>query len=98
MTLSETTQKVSEIAKTKKGTIGAKIRFKFDEGVIYIDDTQDAVIVNNEDGTPDCVVRVSLENFNKLLSGSMNAMGAYMMGKIKIDGDMSVAMKLSNLF
>lgn len=98
MTLAETTQKVSALASAKAGAIGAKIKFKFDEGIIFIDDTQSPAIVSNEDGGAECVIRVSLANFNKLMAGEMNAMGAYMMGKIKIDGDMSVAMKLSNLF
>jgi putative sterol carrier protein len=44
------------------------------------------------------VVRVSISNFEKLMSGDMNPTGAFMMGKLKIDGDMSVAMKLSALF
>ncbi|MEO9964397.1 MAG: SCP2 sterol-binding domain-containing protein [Reichenbachiella sp.] len=98
MTLEETTDKVKELASKKSGAIGSKIKFQFDEGIIYLDDTISPTSVSNEDEYADCTVRVSLSNFNKLMSGDMNAMGAFMMGKIKVDGDMSVAMKLSNLF
>lgn len=98
MTLEETTQKVKDLAASKGGAIQSKIKFQFDEGVIFLDDTSSPTIVSNEDEYADCTVRVSLANFNKLMSGEMNAMGAFMLGKIKVDGDMSIAMKLSNLF
>ena len=98
MTLEETTTKVQELASKKGGAIGSKIKFQFDEGLIFLDDTTSPTQVSNEDEYADCTIRVSLDNFNKLMSGDMNAMGAFMMGKIKVDGDMSIAMKLSNLF
>lgn len=98
MTLEETTAKVQSLAANKGGSIGSKIKFQFDEGVIYLDDTVSPTSVTNNDDPSECTVRVSLSNFNKLMTGDLNAMGAFMMGKIKVDGDMSVAMKLSNLF
>lgn len=98
MTLEETTSKVQHLATKKSGAIGSKIKFQFDEGVIFLDDSVSPNVVSNADEQADCTVRVSLSNFNKLMSGDMNAMGAFMMGKIKVDGDMSIAMKLSNLF
>lgn len=98
MTLEETTQKITTLAKEKGGKVGAKIKFKMDEGLIFLDDSQSPAVVSNNDEQADCVIRVSLSNLNKLMTGDLNAMGAYMMGKIKIDGDMSIAMKLSSLF
>ncbi len=98
MSLENATNKVKELATQKGGNIGSKIKFQFDEGFIYLDDTVSPTVVSNDDLNADCVVRVSLSNFEKLMSGDMNAMGAFMMGKLKVDGDMSVAMKLSNLF
>ena len=92
------TDKVKELAAAKGGAIGSKIIFQFTEGVIYLDDSVSPTIVSNEDGSADCTVKLSLENFEKLINGEMNAMGAFMLGKLKVEGDMSVAMKLSSLF
>lgn len=98
MSLENITEKIKTLAAGKGGKIGSKIKFEFEEGFIYLDDTVSPTLVSNEDLNADCVVRVSLSNFEKLMSGDMNAMGAFMMGKLKVDGDMSVAMKLSSLF
>lgn len=98
MSLDDMTNKVKTLAATKSGAIKSKIKFQFDEGFIYLDDTVSPTIVTNEDSTSDCTVKVSLSNFEKLINGDMNAMGAFMLGKLKVDGDMSVAMKLSSLF
>lgn len=98
MTLEETTEKVKILATKKSGSIGKKIKFIFDEGIIHLDDSTSPTIVSNENIPADCSVKLSINNFNKLMTGEMNAMGAFMLGKIKIDGDMSVATKLTNLF
>lgn len=98
MNLESITTRVQELAVKKGGSIGSKIKFHFDEGCIYLDDTVSPAVVSNEDEQADCTVKVNLSNFEKLMSGEMNAMGAFMMGKIKVEGDMSVAMKLSSLF
>ena len=98
MSLENLTTKVKDLAASKGGSIGSKIKFQFDEGIIYLNDTVTPAIVSNEDLNAECVVRVSISNFEKLMSGDMNPTGAFMMGKLKIDGDMSVAMKLSALF
>jgi len=99
MTLEEITNKVKSLAASHGGQIGAIIKFSFNEGgTILLDDTQSPATVTNDDGAAGCTVKISMENFIKLMNGEMNAMGAYMMGRLKIDGDMGVAMKLANLF
>ncbi len=98
MTLEETTNKVKELADKKGGAIKAKIKFQFDEGCIHLDDTVAPTTVVNDDLPSDCTIKVSLKNFEKLMIGEMNPMGAFMMQKLKVNGDMSVAMKLSSLF
>lgn len=46
---------------------------------------------------PNITVTMELEDFKKLLDGELNATSAFMTGKIKVKGDMSLAMKLQAL-
>ncbi len=50
-----------------------------------------------EDRDTDCTIRLSQDNLVKLLTGKLNPMTGVMMGKLKVSGDMSVAMKLGQL-
>ena len=51
---------------------------------------------NNEDA--DCTITVSNEDFEKILNKEMSSMNAFMSGKMKISGEMHLAMKLSSIF
>ncbi|MBE1286013.1 MAG: sterol carrier protein [Rhodobacteraceae bacterium] len=64
-----------------------------DDGVIVLADNA----ASTQDSDTDCTLRLSTDNLKKLLTGKLNPMTAVMMGKIKISGDMSVAMKLGQL-
>ncbi|MDE4304521.1 SCP2 sterol-binding domain-containing protein [Phaeobacter gallaeciensis] len=73
------------------------------DGSLKFDCGEDGVIVladgtaTTEDSDTDCTLRLSEDNLKKLLTGKLNPMTAVMMGKIKITGDMGVAMKLGKL-
>ncbi|MFQ5741526.1 MAG: SCP2 sterol-binding domain-containing protein [Acidobacteriota bacterium] len=45
-----------------------------------------------------CTVTVGDEDFMKIVGGQLNAQMAFMSGKLKIGGDLSLAMKLADLF
>ncbi|MSO65273.1 MAG: SCP2 sterol-binding domain-containing protein [Alphaproteobacteria bacterium] len=76
--------------------VGATIKCDFgDDGVIYVDGTSVPNTISNENKDADCTIRISLENFLKLADGDLNPTVAFMMGKLKVDGDMGLAMKLS---
>jgi putative sterol carrier protein len=77
--------------------LGKSIKFKFDEGVIFLDGSGEKNVVSDEDRDADCTISMSLKNFDKLRKGDLNPMTAFMMGKIKVKGDMSLAMKLKDL-
>lgn len=64
-----------------------------DEGAITVDgDT-----ARLADDPAACTIRISKSNLEKLIAGDLNPMTAFAMGKIKVSGDMSVALKLSKL-
>ncbi len=77
--------------------IGAKVKFLLDEHSIFVDGTGDKNVVSQDDSAADCVISTTLDTFNKLKSGELNPMMAVMTGKVKIKGDMGIAMKLQSL-
>lgn len=75
---------------------GAKVKFDFgDDGIIFVDATQDPPVLNNEDDESDTTLVCSMETFQKILDGSQDPNIAFMMGKLKIKGSMGYAMKLN---
>ena len=75
-----------------------KTNFQFDEGLVHLDDTVSPTVVNNENLEADYTIKISLENFSKLMDGDLNPMMAFMTGKMKVDGDKGIAMKMSSFF
>ncbi|MEM6396533.1 MAG: SCP2 sterol-binding domain-containing protein [Bacteroidota bacterium] len=96
MTLEDFTAKVSEAAKSSPN-LGKSIKLNLDEGVVHIDLTADEPKVTNEDKEADTVITTTIENLDKLRKGDLNPMAAVMTGKVKIKGDMGLAMKLQSL-
>lgn len=72
------------------------VKFDFgDDGKLFVDGPNNAA--SNEDKPADATVRVSWEDFKSLAQGQLDPMQAFMSGKVAVDGDMSVAMKLQSL-
>lgn len=95
---------LAEITETMTQRIGAGGQFKksvkFDfgaDGLVRIDDTVSPAVVSNDDGATACTVKVSMADFMEIATGKQNAQMAFMMGKLKIDGDMSVALSLGSI-
>jgi len=74
-----------------------KIDLKGD-GTIFIDGATTPPTVSNDDNDADVTLIISAENFESLIDGSLNPQMAFMMGKLKVDGDMALALKLGDLF
>ena len=75
--------------------LGATLKFDFgDDGVLMLDATQVPNLVSNEDGEAQCTMAISIENFMEMAEGNLDGTAAFMSGKLKIQGDMGIAMKL----
>ncbi len=77
--------------------IGSTVKFKLDDHVIFVDGTGESNEVSTEDKEAACVISTTMENFEKLKSGKLNPTMALMTGKVKIKGDMSIALKLQSM-
>lgn len=67
------------------------------EGVVLIDGSAAPNTVSNHDTDADCTVSMSLDTLRRLILRELEPTAAFMMGKIKVNGDMNVAMKLQHL-
>lgn len=76
---------------------GAKMKFVLGEDIILIDGTGDSNIVSQNDEDAACTISTDADTFMQLKNGELNPMMAVMSGKVKIKGDMGLAMKLQSL-
>lgn len=75
---------------------GKRVKLDFGEdGMVMLDGNANQV--SNEDGAADATIRVSLANFLLMAEGKLNGAMAYMQGKLKVDGDMSVALQFQSV-
>jgi putative sterol carrier protein len=92
-TLEEITDRLKLAIGADSG-LGKSVKFDLKgAGVIRID----GGTVSNEDLPADCTIAVSKDDFEKLAKGELDPMKAFMTGRLKVNGDMSVAMKLQPL-
>jgi putative sterol carrier protein len=96
MDLNDVTAKVQAALAGGTG-FDKKVKFDFGSiGKLFIDGA--AGKASNEDGAADATVTVAFDDFLKLAQGALDPTMAFMQGKLKVAGDMGVAMKLQSLF
>jgi putative sterol carrier protein len=89
-------QEIADKIRSRVASAGFDRSVKFDtgaDGVIVID----GATISTDDAPADCTIKLSLDDLDSLISGDLNPTMAFMTGKIKVEGDMSVAMALSQL-
>lgn len=77
--------------------IGGSLKFELDLGIIHLDGTGTENVISTENKDADCTISTTIATLRKLQQGELNPMMAVMTGKVKIKGDMSLAMKLQSL-
>ena len=96
MNLAEITDEIKAVS-SKMPNLGKSLKLSFDEGAVHIDLTGDEAIITNDDKDADCIVKTKIDTLIKLRDGNLNPMTAFMMGQVKVSGDMGLAMKLQSL-
>ena len=98
MDIEEVTGKIQKLADKHGGKFRGKANFKFEEGVVHLDDTVSPSLVVNEEREAPFAIKMKSKDFARILTGDLNVMMAFMTGKLKIEGDKAAAMKLTSLF
>ena len=81
------------------GNCGAVYKFVLDGagGGTWIVDLKDAPGARPGDGAADCTISLSAKDFVDLVEGRANGQQLYFQGKLRIDGNLGLALKLQNL-
>ncbi len=100
MDLAELTEELRKRA-GQNVKLGYKVKFVLgdDKGIIFWDGTEHPPAIDNEDkADATTTIRISAENLEKLMAGGLDPTLAYMTGKLKVEGSMGVALKLTSMF
>ena len=94
MTLEEITEGIRGRVGTRS-PIPAIVKFDFgDDGVVRVDGKSTPTVVDNEDREADCTVKVIMDDLVQIAQGTINPQMAFMTGKLRVEGDVSLAMQL----
>lgn len=81
-------------ARLDGGGIDGAVKFEIEgEGALRID----AEGARIDDGEADCTLFASRDTFESLLAGDLDPTAAFMSGRLRVEGDMGLAMRLGTL-
>lgn len=87
---------VSKMREAQAFVPGKKVKLDFgDQGTVMLDG--EAEEVTEADGDADTTIKVGWDDWQQMAAGQLDGMTAFMMGKLKVEGDMSNAMQLQGV-
>ncbi len=81
-------------AKIKGASLSRRVKFDLGGSDILI---IDGATISQEDGPADVTLTLSQADLSSILSGDLNPQMAFMTGRLKVAGDMSLAMQLASV-
>jgi putative sterol carrier protein len=83
---------------TRAPDLKASYRFDIDGvGSWHVEVHAGAVTVEQSDAPADCTIGTDERTFLRVVQGEQSPIGAYMTGKIRVEGDMGLALRLRDL-
>jgi putative sterol carrier protein len=82
-----------------KTPIGGTLKFDLgSDGCLFIDGTgADNTVMANKSEPADCTIKMSAGDFDAMIHGRLQPAAAFMSGKMTVDGDIGLAMRLGQL-
>ena len=95
MTAKEMIRRMPEVFNAgAAGDTSATIQYNISEPLYQVLENGELSVHEGEAESPDLIITMSDEDLVDLFRGNLNAMSAFMMGRIKVEGDMMLAQRL----
>ena len=75
--------------------LGGSVKFVVDDNVVMIDGNSGEISSENNEAT--CTISTDAETMQSIMDGSSSPQAAFMTGKLKVAGDMSIALKVQSI-
>lgn len=93
-TLTDISNYLTERANTK-GVIDTILKFVFPEGVVVVDGTSGHYNIHQNDiVNENCTIFIDTKTFDKIRNKQLNPIMAYTFRKLKVKGDIDIALKV----
>jgi acyl-CoA dehydrogenase len=75
--------------------LGGSVKFVADDTIVFIDGLNGEI--SSDDNEATCTVTTDTETMQAIMDGSSSPQAAFMTGKLKVAGDMSLALKVQSI-
>jgi putative sterol carrier protein len=75
--------------------LGGSVKFVVDESVVLIDGNSGEI--SSDDNEATCTISTDADTMQSIMDGSSSPQAAFMTGKLKVAGDMSIALKVQSV-
>ena len=75
--------------------LGGSVKFVVDDNVVLIDGNSGEI--SSDDNEATCTISTDAETMQSIMDGSSSPQAAFMTGKLKVAGDMSIALKVQSV-
>ncbi len=75
--------------------LSGSVKFVVDENVVLIDGVSGEISSNDTEAT--CTISTDADTMQSIMDGSSSPQAAFMTGKLKVAGDMSIALKVQSV-